>query len=367
MQIKRVALFIVICYVLGFLGHLLVVKKTVYGDGIYYYSWVRSQAIDHDISFADEYKQFGVTQSPTSTNLLTNKHSIGPALLWMPSFLLTHTLVRSDGYSLPYQIAVGLTSLGFALIGLLLLYQLLRKNFGKMASLSSITAIAFATNLFFYGSLDTVNSHGVSFFAAVLFLTFLFQKRRQWFLIGLALGFLTVIRPQDIVYAILILPFLTKIKPLPFLIGFVLPLIPQLAGWQILYGKFWADPYINSYEKFNVFSPHLFGVLFSVQNGLLLWTPVVALGLVGLKRRPIMLLVFLLELFIIASWSTWWQGASYSGRMFVSILPLIAVGMANVFTYLERFRFGYRHFLYIFLLPLGSINMCLIVYFLLSH
>src|SRR3989344_454887 len=110
MQIKRVALIIVVCYVLGFLGHAFIVRKTVYGDGIYYYSWVRSLAVDHDISFANEYTRFGVTQPRTPTGLITNKHSIGPAVLWLPAFLGIHSLLRSDGYSLPYQLAVGLMS-----------------------------------------------------------------------------------------------------------------------------------------------------------------------------------------------------------------------------------------------------------------
>lgn len=380
MHYKHVALFIAICYTLGFFAHALVIKKTVYGDGIYYYTYVRSIVIDQDVSFANEYTHFGVSQPSTPTNLLINKHSIGPSLLWLPAFQAAHTIFRSDGYGLPYQLAVGLMNVGYALVGLLLTYLLLTKFANRTVSLCSVIAVAFATNLFFYGSLDTLNSHAVSFFASAVFLTLIFQKHKSWFFIGAALGLISLIRMQDVVYGVLLLPdFIRPLrngfrlqsdvtKKLAFLtFGFLITLLPQFANWQILYGKFWANPYINAQEGFNFLTPHILGVLFSLQSGLILWTPVILIGLIGLTRLPLMLVVFILELFIVASWSTWWQGASYSGRMFVSVLPLVAIGIANVFTYLKKFRFGYRHLLYIFVLPLSGINLCLILYFLLSH
>ncbi len=384
MNYKRVALFIVVCYVVGFFLHALVLQKTVYGDGIYYFSWVRSLVVDNDVHFQNEYQQFNVTQPATATGLVTNKHSIGPALLWMPFFFWAHAILKSTGYTLPYQLIAGTASIFYALIGLLLLHRLLRMYFGTVASLCAVIAVAFATNLLFYGSLDTVNSHAVSFFAATLFLSFLFQKQKNWFLIGCSLGILSLIRLQDSAYALLLISLFKKhsrllpnrgaVGVVRVILGFFLAFFPQLIAWQRLYGGFLMNPYINSYEGFAPLSPHILGVLFSPVNGLILWTPIVLIGFIGLllkENRALprrgMLLVFLTELFIVSSWSVWWQGASYSGRMFVSTLPLVGFGVAQVFAALGRLRWGWRHFLYIFLIPLSVINVIRMAYFLLSQ
>lgn len=132
--------------------------------------------------------------------------------------------------------------------------------------------------------------------------------------------------------------------------------------------------YTTGNEGFNFFQPHLLGVLFGKSSGLYLWTPITLLGTVGLvtgehKRIPLRLWmtgVFLLELYFVSSWSTWWQGASYSGRMFVSSLPMLAFGIASVFTWLAKYRWTQAYFLLTVIGPLSVINSVSIIYFLLS-
>jgi hypothetical protein len=370
---RKIFLFILIVYILGFSLHALYLKQTVYGDGIFYYSWVRSVIVDHDINFANDYAHFHAVQSTTPLTILGNKYSIGPAILWSPWFLWAHEVIRGSGFEFPYQFVVGLSSVFYAFIGLLLLYVLLMKYFGKLVSLASIIAIAGATNLLFYGSLDSVNSHAVSFFASVFFLALLFQKSKNWFLIGAALGLVALIRTQDIILGLLALPYVSKKHIHLFVIGLFLLFLPQLIAWQLLYGKFWISPYLGDAEGFNFLHPQILGVLFSAQNGLLLWTPMVLIGFVGLGMKRIrfplklMAMIVLLQLYLVASWSTWWQGASYSGRMFVSILPLVAFGIANVFSHFENRSFRYPIMFYAITLPLSIINVLLIVYFLVIH
>lgn len=370
---RKAFLFILIVYILGFSLHALYLKQTVYGDGIFYYSWVRSIIVDHDVNFANEYAHFHTSQPSTPLNLPGNKYSVGPSLLWSPWFVWTHLLARGTGYELVYQFVVGLSSVFYAYIGLLLLYRLLIRRFGKTVSLASAVAIAGATNLLFYGSLDTVNSHAVSFFAAVLFLTFLFQKSKNWLLIGAALGLVTLVRTQDIILGLLVVPYLQKKYIYQFFIGLFLLFLPQLIAWQLLYGKFWISPYLGSTEGFNFLHPQIPGVLFSPENGLFLWTPMVLIGFVGLgiKRDgfllKLMAIIVLLQLYLVASWSTWWQGASYSGRMFVSILPFIAFGIANIFSHFKNRLFRFPIIIYAISLPLSIINVLLITYFLAVH
>lgn len=371
-MVRRVFLILFAVYLLGFCAHAAYLKKTVYGDGIFYYSWLRSIVVDHDINFTNEYAYFHANQPRSPLGIPGNKYTVGPAILWAPAFVWTRELVHGNGFEFPYQFVVGLMSVLYTFTGLILLFLLLSRYFGKITSLVTTIAIAGASNLFFYGSLDTVNSHAVSFFAATVFLSFLFQRKRSWFLIGCTLGLIGLIRTQDLIIGLIALPFLSRKNLTHFLIGSVLVFLPQLFAWQLVYGKFWTSPYVGTTEGFNFLQPHVLGVLFSLQNGLFLWTPIVLLGFIGLfnkySKLPIipMIAVVIMQIYLVSSWSTWWQGASYSGRMFVSILPIIAIGLAQLFSSFERKRFRYLTIMYAITLPLIVINMIMIIFFLLT-
>ncbi len=109
--------------------------------------------------------------------------------------------------------------------------------------------------------------------------------------------------------------------------------------------------------------------MFNLQNGLFLWTPITLIGAIGLVtgKKYWMLAVFVLEVFIVSGWSTWWQGASYSGRMLVSSLPLLSFGIAAVFSSLAKYRFSQLHFMLTIILPLSILNVLNIIYFLITR
>jgi len=355
----KVFLIITAIYLLGFFSHALYLGKTVYGDGIFYYSWLRSIVIDNNIDFTDEYAHFHVQQ-------LGNKYSVGPALLWSPIFVWIHLLMKSDGYNFWYQLAVGITSVFFTITGLILLFRLLNRYFSETTSILVIIAVACATNLFFYGSLDTVNSHSLSFFAACLYLSFIFKKEKNFFLIGISLGLLGLVRMQDLIYGFLLFPFIRWRNIIPLCIGFFIPSSLQLIAWQALYQQFWISPYLTGGEGFTWWQPHILEVLFSPRSGLFFWTPILFLGLAGLlKKHKMFLLIIALQIWIVASWSTWWQGASYGGRMFVSILPLFAFGLANIFQLLQKYGWKLSYFLLIIISPLSILNILFMFFFLL--
>jgi hypothetical protein len=145
----------------------------------------------------------------------------------------------------------------------------------------------------------------------------------------------------------------------PFLVGVVIGFLPQIIAWQALYGNPLAFPYLGRGEGFSF--PHILGVLFTPQNGLFLWTPVTLLGLIGLFWfRKLYAIIFLGQLLIVSSWSTWWQGASYSGRMFVGMLPLLAFGIAKILSRIKIFKSA----LYLLTGSLSFVNALLILYFL---
>ena len=372
---KPLTLLLLVCigYIIVFSAHAYTVKQTVYGDGAYYFSWLHSIFIDHDINFSNEYIRFNLTQPFTESGMPINKYAIGPSLLWAPFYLWTHSIVRGDGYTFPYQFVIGLVTVLYVLTGLLLLYRLLCTSVKPTIAALTIFLIAVATNLLFYGSVDTVNSHGLSFFAAVLFLTFLFQ--RQSFGIGIALALLALMRPQDMVFALLLLPYLKRNTIIPILSGFVLLFSHQLLVWFAFTGNPFISPYFIGGEHYTFLSPHIIQVLFSLENGLLLYTPLFIIAVIGYgkvwktyeKYRYLSIAVFLVTLYLTASWSSWDQGASYSGRMFVALLPLIAFPLGNLLSHMTNSIVKLEHLYMIFALPLGGINILLILYFLLTH
>lgn len=322
----RLFLLVAGVYLAGFFAHARYLGKTVYGDGIYYYAWLAGEA---------------------------SKYSVGPALFWAPVYFLTHN-----------QFAVGAATVLATIFALILLWNLLQKYFNKTISLMTVVTIAGATNLLFYGSVDVVNSHALTFFAATVFVVLLLH-RRYWFCVGIALGIVGLMRTQDLLYGLLLIPYIRKNNIVQIISGVLVGFFPQLLAWHLVSGKFWVSPYFF-HEGFNFLHPHVPEVLFSPKNGLFLWTPITLVGTLGLilSKKYWFLAVFLSELFVVASWSTWWQGASYSGRMFVSSLPLLSFGVAAVFSELAKYRFTQTHFLLTIVIPLSLINALSIVYFL---
>ena len=280
---KQAKWFLIIAsiYLLGYLAHAFILQKTVYGDGIFYFSWVRSIVVNHDINFTNEYSHFGVYA-------YGNKHPIGAPLFWLPLYAQAHAIIQKSGYELPYQLFVGFISVLASLSGLILLFRLLTKNFPRTAALLAILSIAGATNLLFYGSIDPVNSHAISFFTATVFLSFLFSKNVSPFLTGCALGFCALVRPQDAMLGLIAIPHVSlqgshplRLRALrAFLAGATIIFSLQLLAWYALYGTPWTSPYLSGGESFIWWSPHFFNVLFSPTNGLFLWTPITLFAII---------------------------------------------------------------------------------------
>ena len=77
-------------------------------------------------------------------------------------------------------------------------------------------------------------------------------------------------------------------------------------------------------------------VLFSFNHGLFAWHPVLLFataGLIVLYRKdrllPVLLgLMFAVQLYIIGAWYAWYGGDAFGGRMLISSLPALALGLA---------------------------------------
>jgi hypothetical protein len=339
-------------------------------DGRGYYSYLPALFIHSDPTFgfleetdamhyAKAEKTGFVNDSPEGR---VNKYFVGTAVLMSPFFaggalvakLTGHTV---DGYSPPFQLAIGFAAIFYLTLGILLL-QLFLRNIGFPAWPSAVAVMftVFGTNLLYYTLYEPSMSHVYSFamVSALLFLTeraVSGQRSWLWPVVGVVLGLIVLIRPTNVV-TVLALPVATgglmpliqvleslfrKKKLLLFsfvMMVAVVTLQPLMYFWQA------GSLIVYSYgdEGFNFLSPAILEVLFSYRRGLFVYAPLMLVAFIGLfswrknapERVGWTLLTLGVALWVIASWWMWWYGGAFGHRAFIEYFPLMALGLAHV-------------------------------------
>ena len=378
-------------------------------DGIAYYAQLRSIVIDGDLQYSNEfdyyYKIFtGDSSAPkitsykpahdksglfspdeprTITNHTPNRTSCGPALLWLPFFLIGHLLAYlyylftdtnlMNGYSLFY---VGSISFGTAIYGLMTLilsYKFVRNWYSCTISLLSIIGLLFTTPFIYYQSLVPSMAHVLSCFSISLFLWVWWKLKDkgslEYLLIGLLAGLVGLVRWQNL--PIILIPYIwfwLKNKSNQYLsnstalsLGLFLGFLPQLIVWKIVYGFWFLIPMGN--ETMNWASPRIWDVLFSSRHGFLTWNPVYFLVLIGLglqtkehRTRSILFDVFILfQIYINAVPDNWWAGSSFGYRRLLDLYPIYCLGLAGLLSCV-RIRIG---LFVLLMLSVWNINLML--------
>lgn len=333
-------------------------------DGIGYYMYTRSIALDGDLHFANEYGALypGIALDGlrTPTGHIANHYAIGPGLLWLPFFLAAHGLalalaaaglpVATDGYGPLYQAAIAIGSIVYGSLGMALTYGATRRLFPGTA-LAACAILWLATNIIYYMVIEPSMSHMCSLFATSLLFAVWMGGRPEptWarcLAVGAAGGLVALVRQPDVTlllvpvldYLLLRRPLLAHARALALVgAGFGAVFWVQLLAWQTLNGSPLVSGYLASGAwGFNWRSPRLLEVLGSTEHGLLLWHPVLLFALAGLAlmlrddlRLGLLLwLGFLSQAYLIAAWSFWSQGDAFGGRMFIASTPIFALGLA---------------------------------------
>jgi hypothetical protein len=120
--------------------------------------------------------------------------------------------------------------------------------------------------------------------------------------------------------------------------------MPQVVLYRIITASWLVSPYGALNASFAFGSPHLFGVLFSTQKGLFFWSPLLLLAVPGAIvasgwARGIVIaavIVFVIQVYLAASWFDWQFGASYGHRAFADGLGLAALLVAACFEWAAR-------------------------------
>lgn len=355
----------------------------VASDGVGYYSFLRSIIIDHDLDFTNEYAHYRVPTSfygLTPTGRAANKYAIGPALLWSPFFLLAHACAYvaaalgfdlvPNGYGYLYEGAISVGSVLYGSLGFVLAFSCARRLWSQASALLAVSTLWFASNSIYYMIFEPSMAHMGALFSVSLLLSIWFHWFRQdvdtsirpVLLLGAASGLVLLVRLQDAPF--LLLPYGWSIgkavsawragalsragqwlrRIVLALAIAVLCFVPQLLVWRLLYGGWRSPQSVEHDPTFYWLAPKIGAVLFSTFHGLFAWHPVFLLacgGLLVIALRDRMLAVALIalvavEVYLVAAWWSWWQGASFGGRMFLSAMWLWVFGLTALFDWLRR-------------------------------
>jgi len=331
-------------------------------DGRGYYNYLPYTFIKHDVAHQD----WSALQ-PNGNSM--NKFTMGVAILEIPFFFGAHLYslisgLPAGGYSPPYTYALLISVALYVFLGLYFLFKFLKPKFGKTVSLIVVIVLYYATNLYHYTVYEPAMSHGYSFFLLALFvysLDFFIQapKMKNAIACGIPLALAVLIRPTNILYALLFIlydvySFRALIERLRFIfmhIKYYLMIIfigilfftPQILYWSYTSGHFTIYSYVSKdyIETFKYLtSPKIYQVLLGVESGWLIYSPVFIFFFVGLficlfkkiNHSFGILLIFLIILYLNASWWAYTFSCSFGYRSLIEYYPLCAIPIAYLFS-----------------------------------
>jgi len=302
--------------------------------------------------------------------------NIGVAVLLLPFFLAGHlwalaTGSPADGFSAPYCVAQFAAAACYLALGGLLSYGVLRRYHAPAIAFWTILLLYGGTNLLYYASYEPGMSHVYSFFlfAWVWHLTEAWiGKPRPALLAGLvaALTLIVLVRPLNAI-AVLI-PLCYRARGWRDALGrwyaargmrrgllasatlVMVLVVPQLAYWHAVTGRWILFTYGTKGESFDFRAPHLFDVLVSHQNGWFVYTPlmlpVLAALLLAMRKAATgartVFAVWSLAWYFYGSWWAWWLGAAFGFRGFIDYYALLALPLAALVARVRSSRSFWR-------------------------
>lgn len=340
-------------------------------DVLSYYIYLPFTFIHGDLGMTNQdiIKYIFDTYSPSSTFYQAYQlpngnwqpmYTIGFALIYLPFFLIGHIWALlsnypADGFSFPYQFAIGNGVMIYIIFGIFIARKILLKLFSEKIAIAVMLIIFLGTNYFHESIAEETMPHAILFtaVAACIYLTMKWHDKPSYITISI-LGFicgLAILSRGSVVMMILIPilwnvynkeSFLLKINILKkhykhlllFIIFFLITPILQMIIWKINTGSFIFFTYQNT-EGFDWLKPHFLKVLFSYKKSLLIYTPIFIFFIISFfntfkHNKKVfwpLFLYFIINFYMLSSWAAWWQGGSFGMRYFVesfavSIIPM---------------------------------------------
>jgi len=329
-------------------------------DGVFvsdareYYSYLPAYFIEDDMSFSfleTEPQKAGNYSLKAFENFRLIKMTSGLSILSAPFFLLAHWLVPGEtGFESQYKLAMICSSLFYLLLGFFFLKKLLINYFDELTTGIVLLIVGLGTNLWYYSIEEVLMSHVFSFSLVSIFLYHTLKKKSEytgvlwWLVFGLLVGFISLVRPTNILIVIVpifykrkellkILKINSRLIVLSIIVAFLVWL-PQLFYWKLNTGNWFFFSYGE--EGFNFLAPEISKGLLSYRKGWFVYTPLMLLIFPGFfflyKQNRILFLPFavfsLLSIYVTFSWWCWWYGGSFGSRPMIDFYALYAFVLA---------------------------------------
>lgn len=356
-------------------------EKEISWDVLGYYLYLPSTFIYHEPLFTDISWLQKVNQEKDLAGTLYMVSSnnegqpmyfflMGMALFYLPFFFIGHASASllgfpPDGFSLPYQYALVIGGIIYTIIGLIFLRKILRHYFSEGISSLVMIILVFGTNYIHHLTIKNLETGNVLFMLVTIILWYTIQwhkdqKIKYLIITGSSITLVGLVKPSEIFIVLVPLfwniysfqSFKDKLQLIiknrrAFLITATtcfLIALPQMTYWFIRTGHIFYDSYKNPGVGLDLLSPHIAEVLFSYRKGWLLYTPVMIFALMGFyflfknNRKIFLALIsyFLISFYIIASWTEWWYGSSFSIRPLITLYPVLAICLGYFLVYLQK-------------------------------
>ncbi len=363
------------------------------GDDQGYYAYLRSFFFDGDVDFLNE-RNYAYYLHLTRTNYALNLWPCGPAILWMPFFLMGELVEKiivylgitqkTYGYGWSHLISTGLGTLFYVFCGFLLLYKTISSIFSRRAALWSCWTLFLSSPLPYFTFVRSRMGHFAEFFTLSLILYLWFRRPKlensiPWGLcLGCVLALVGMSRNTNIIVGIFpITAFFLSVRFIPkqsqnfevfiktcgsILMAFLATISIQILIWMILYGSYYPDdPHLSKFKTIivpksssflwerlsAVFAGPYFGLVWCFQPWLIGSIGLISMSYRKLKIKPLFEInlpegleskVFKILAIFLIFWSfyltlTWTlaEFSSYGRRLLIASIPFVAIGLAALF------------------------------------
>lgn len=383
---RAVVASLLIVLVAGVAAHSIVVvasesRSVVKWDGVAYFLFARTIVVDRDFDVASElemasgyFEQVSVADvrsftyvSPTSGRVRL-PWPLGSGVVMAPFYAIgwvaetsiaTVTNRPADSYgNLPQRFfAVG--SLVYCWLGMLCSYLICCAIAPRAQAALAVASVFLGGTLAFYTMVQPAMMHAASFGMAGLAVYLWWPMWHQWpqskrmAVLGAVVGALLTVRYQNALFALLPAVLAVKVAWYQGLRRMAMVTAATLGGFMVpasllvVYEFWFAGARVPSAAEFiaagrnplDWSSPHFLDVLFSCQHGLMYWTPVLGLGLIGLclaaRRCPwarVFVAITLANVWVIGGLESqagnWSGGAAFGARYLTESSVFFAAGLA---------------------------------------
>ena len=299
------------------------------------------------------------------------RYPCGWAIMNLLFFIVGHLIALfssypADGYSYPYQMSAFIGSIFYTVLGVIWLRKVLLHFFTDKQTVLLLLFVCFGTNYLFINAfcLGLIHSYLFALNAFLILQTIRFHETKHLkyaLLIGGAVGLMAVSRPTEII--VVLIPLLWgvtskmelkkrwheifKSEQKHYLLAATCGLafvLPQLVYWKLTTGYWIFDSYQNPAEGLDLLSPHTLPFLFGFQIGWWIYTPIMLMATFGLvqlykSNKAVfwsLTVFFVLNLYLVSSWTCWWYAGCFSSRAMMQSYPVMGILLGYFLFYRKK-------------------------------